>query len=55
MTDAGNEYSSKIETMARSFDVFHDIVPPTQRHGEVLKLLATKTENHCRGDGQRIS
>ena len=51
MTDAGNEYASEVETMARSYNIFHDIVPPTakwrmglaERHGAVLKLLIMKT------------
>ena len=61
MTDAGNEYSSEVETMARSYNIFHDIVPPTakwrmglaERHGAVLKLLVMKTIVEVTAKGYR--
>ena len=51
MSDAGTEYAAETEELLRSYDVHHEMVPPSakwrmglaERHGAVLKLLVMKT------------
>ena len=50
MTDGGTEFSGTLESVLRTFQVYHDIIPPTahwrmalaERHGAVLKLMIMK-------------
>ncbi|CAK8989357.1 Uncharacterized protein SCF082_LOCUS1772, partial [Durusdinium trenchii] len=50
MTDGGSEFSGTLESVLRTFQVYHDVVPPTahwrmalaERHGAVLKLMLMK-------------
>ena len=50
MSDGGTEFGGSLEMLLRTFQVYHDIVPPTahwrmalaERHGAVLKLMIMK-------------
>ena len=50
MSDGGSEFCGSLEALLRTFQVFHDMVPPTahwrmaiaERHGAVLKLMLMK-------------
>ncbi|CAK9117104.1 unnamed protein product [Durusdinium trenchii] len=50
MTDQGPEFQGQVESLLRTFSIYHDMVPPSaswrmglaERHGSVLKLLVMK-------------
>lgn len=50
VTDGGSEFSGTLESVLRTFQVYHDVVPPTahwrmalaERRGAVLKLMIMK-------------
>ena len=65
MTDGGREFEGNLELVLKTFQVFHDIVPPTahwrmalaERHGAVLKLMIMKVikEKSIMGMGEMQS